>query len=140
MAEKLTFEEILADPENLVCPCHHDGKHGDIPACEHRTICHECVIVHRMQDIPPVCQGQFANYEFTLPDMKVRYGPDGQEKWLADPENKKCICTYEFDGVPCAYRGKCKECIAIHRYFKGFSACVPDFPGKGELRHDFKPE
>jgi len=137
MAEKLTFEEILADPENLVCHCGHDGSNPRIPACEHRTICSECVIVHRMHNCPPNCFDKFTEHKFPLPDMKVRYGPEGQEKWLADPENWKCVCTHEFDGKPCAYRGKCKECLAIHRYFRGFSACVPDFPGKGELRHDF---
>lgn len=141
MSEKLTFEEILADPENMKCLCHHDGTHPPIPKCEHRTFCSECVIVHRLEGTPPSCFAGWTDLKvLPPPDMERRYGPDGKVKWLADPENKKCVCTQEFDGKPCAYRGRCRECLSIHRYYKSYAACTPDFPGRGDLRHDLPAE
>ena len=139
MAEKLTFDEIVANHlENFSCPCHHDGSNPPIPKCEHRTICNECVLVHRKQFLAPVCLEGVSDYPFVLPDMKIRYAE--QDKWLADPETKKCACTQTFDGKPCKYKGRCKECIGIHRYYKSYVACMVDFPGKEPLRHDFKAE
>ncbi len=33
---------------------------------------------------------------------------------LKDPENLKCSCPK----VKCEWHGKCRECVAIHRYYK----------------------
>jgi hypothetical protein len=33
---------------------------------------------------------------------------------LNDPENLKCSCPK----VKCEWHGKCRECVAIHRYYK----------------------
>jgi len=141
VAEKPTFEEILADPVNLECLCVHDGRYPKIPICEQRTICPDCVIVHRMEGTPPSCFAGFTDLNvLPPPEMGLRYGENGKVKWLADPEIRKCVCRQEFDGKPCAYRGKCKECLAIHRFFKSYAACTPDFPGRGDLRHDFPAE
>ena len=94
MAEKSTFEEILADPENLVCLCQHDGRHAKIPICEHRTICPDCVIVHVKMGAPPSCFAGWTDLSVLPPlDINERYSPDGQVKWLVDPELRKCVCT-----------------------------------------------
>ena len=130
MDKTITPEEILADPRNLECLCNHDGSEGGMPLCSHRTICSECVIVHRVEGGIPTCIRLYTDYEFPLPDMKVRFA--NEEAWLTDPENKKCTCTGENDGQPCAYRGKCKECVAIHRYHRGIPACFPKYPVKAE--------
>ena len=126
MAEKLTYEEILADPENLVCVCNHDGSEGGMPLCSHRTICDECILIHKVEGGIPTCLRLYTDHKFPLPDMKIRFA--NEKSWLADPENRKCVCTEETDGKPCVYRGKCKECIAINRYYKGYPSCLPDFP------------
>ena len=47
------------------------------------------------------------------------------EEILADPKNLTCKCIEDSEGAPfCAYRGKCKECVAIHRYYDGFPHCL----------------
>ncbi|HOK42381.1 MAG TPA: hypothetical protein PLD49_01765 [Thermoclostridium caenicola] len=33
---------------------------------------------------------------------------------LKDPENLKCTCPK----VKCEWHGKCRECVALHRYYK----------------------
>ena len=33
---------------------------------------------------------------------------------LSDPENLKCPCPK----VKCEWHGKCRECVALHRYYK----------------------
>ncbi|MCL2227066.1 MAG: hypothetical protein FWB97_05500 [Oscillospiraceae bacterium] len=47
------------------------------------------------------------------------------EEILADPENMKCQCLAGIDGAPsCDYKGKCKECVAIHKYYGGVPHCL----------------
>ena len=122
MEKDLTNEEILADPKNLECLCNHDGAEGGMPLCSHRTICNECVIVHRVEGGIPTCIRLYTDHQFPLPDMKERFA--NEEAWLADPENKKCRCP----SAECPYKGKCKECVALHRYHRGIPACFPKYP------------
>ena len=40
---------------------------------------------------------------------------------LSDPRNTKCTCPK----VACEWHGKCKECVAFHRYYKNhIPACL----------------
>ena len=57
MAEELTREEILADPENLKCTCpqKEDGTY-----CEYRGRCKECTAYHRFKKGLPACMRSFA--------------------------------------------------------------------------------
>lgn len=126
MDKELTSEEILADPKNLVCVCNHDGSEGGMPLCSHRTICNECVIIHRVEGGIPTCIRLYTDHQFPLPDMKVRFANEAE--WLADPDNIRCRCESE----TCQYHGKCKECVALHRYKKGFPSCFPTFPVKAD--------
>ena len=123
MAEKLTFAEILSNPENMKCLCEHDGT--SYPNCQYRTKCRECIIIHKSERGLPTCIRSLAAGEQALPDMKVR--AENEAAWLADPKYETCVCTNERDGVPCELRGKCRECIAVHRYNKSFPACVRDY-------------
>ena len=121
MDKQLTFAEILADPENLVCKCQHDGS--SYPVCQYRTKCRECIIIHKSEKGVPTCIRDYSENN-ELPDMAKRAA--AEEAILSDPENFKCVCTVESDGKPCEFRGRCKECIAIHRYYRSFPACVRD--------------
>ena len=54
---------------------------------------------------------------------------------LGDPENLKCLCTDE----GCEWRGKCRECVALHRSYGTVPCCL----GKGDSareRREFSPE
>lgn len=44
------------------------------------------------------------NYELVLKNMKI----------LSNPENLKCTCPQTL----CVWHGRCRECVAIHRYHK----------------------
>jgi len=45
-------------------------------------------------------------------------------KLAADPENLKCTCTQTL----CEWHGRCRECIALHRYYKDHvPACLHSF-------------
>ena len=123
MAERLTFEEILADPENLGCKCQHDGT--SYPSCQYRFKCAQCIIIHKSEGGLPTCIREFASNEQALPDMKTR--AENEAAWLSDPKYETCVCTVEIDGKPCELRGKCKECIAVHRYYKNFPVCVAEY-------------
>ena len=51
------------------------------------------------------------------------------KKWaeiVADPENLKCTCPV----TACEYHGNCLKCVAIHRYYDGFPACLREFADK----------
>jgi len=124
MAEtSLTFEEILADPENLRCKCldESEGK----PPCALRGLCKECIANHRYYKGVPNCLREFTTVQGTPPTPEERRT---HEQIFADPENMKCTCTSGIgDNPACKYKESCKECIAIHRYYKGFPACVVEF-------------
>ena len=50
-------------------------------------------------------------------------------KWdqiVADPENLQCSCEV----TVCKYHGDCQKCIAVHRYYDGFPACLREFADK----------
>ncbi|MDR0818919.1 MAG: hypothetical protein LBN43_05030 [Oscillospiraceae bacterium] len=42
---------------------------------------------------------------------------------VADPKNLECTCTV----TVCEYHGKCKQCLAVHRYYEGFPGCLRGF-------------
>jgi hypothetical protein len=39
---------------------------------------------------------------------------------LSDPANLECTCPR----VQCQYHGQCRECVALHRYYKSTPACL----------------
>ena len=46
--------------------------------------------------------------------------PSTIEKILQNPEYTTCTCS----APDCEYHGKCKECVALHRYAKMLPACL----------------
>lgn len=43
---------------------------------------------------------------------------------ISDPNNLKCTCTQTL----CEWHGRCKECVALHRYHKNHvPACLQSF-------------
>ena len=44
------------------------------------------------------------NYKIVVENMKI----------VDDPENLKCTCP----NTVCVWHGRCRECVAIHRYHK----------------------
>ncbi len=53
-------------------------------------------------------------YELVLENRKI----------VSDPENLKCTCLHTL----CEWHGRCRECIALHRYYKDHvPACLQGF-------------
>jgi len=118
MAE-ISFEEILADPQNMRCKC-ADEAEGK-PPCELRGKCKECIAAHRFLQGLPNCLRPNAE-DYPTPPLE---GRKTHAEIFADPENLRCKCEPELEGKQdCEFRTKCRECIAIHRFFKGLPACV----------------
>jgi hypothetical protein len=44
------------------------------------------------------------SYELVLKNREI----------VSNPENLKCTCTHTL----CVWHGRCRECVAIHRYHK----------------------
>lgn len=38
----------------------------------------------------------------------------------SDPANLECTCPR----IQCKYHGQCRECVALHKYYKGTPACI----------------
>lgn len=120
---KISYEEILADPQNMRCKCldESEGK----PPCELRGDCKKCIAHHRYYKGFPNCLREFTEARSAPPTPEERRT---HEQIFADPENLKCRCQAgEGDNPACKYKGSCKECIAIHRYYKGFPSCVREY-------------
>jgi hypothetical protein len=54
--------------------------------------------------------------------MEGKFNP---HEVLADPNNLICKCPE----IDCEWFGKCKECVALHRFCKTVPNCL-DFDGK----------
>ena len=122
MAERIPYEEILSNPDNMRCMCldESEGK----PFCGYRGKCKECVSIHRF----------YHGLTHCLRDLADKYPPPPadrltNEQILENPEN--VICRFEadseFEGDPIyPYLGQCKECIAINRYNRTLPLCVKE--------------
>jgi len=116
----LTYEEILADPANTGCLCLDESEGA--PFCPLRGKCKECIAHHRYYAGSPHCLRAFTLKPSTPPTPETRRTHD---EILGDPANLICKCSAETCGDPdCSLKGNCRDCIAIHRYFKGLPACI----------------
>lgn len=50
---------------------------------------------------------------------------------LENPDNVVCTCQEN-----CEFHGKCKECIALHRYYKHIPDCIQKVLSKAEESAD----
>jgi hypothetical protein len=57
-------------------------------------------------------------------ETQAKYaGVAAADKWakiVRNPKNRACTCSQ----TDCWYHGNCVKCIALHRHFEGFPACV----------------